>query len=198
MILVVVLLRVNTVIARKIGDFYSNIMKIKDKRFGLTEDVITGIKSIKYLGWEDIFFEKIMEYRKDEFDCITRIKYLDMCCVMLWGFTSTIIIAVTFMIYNSLGYDLEETNIFSVVDQNLDNFEGRDLPADAAVPTECAPLDYRKHEKLENFVQEDPNLLGTKRAFEGYDWEESSERVGRGLGLRESEVESCGDQRPES
>jgi ABC transporter transmembrane region len=114
MILVVLLLRVNTVIAGKIGDNYSKIMKIKDKRFGLTEDVITGIKSIKYLGWEDIFFDKIMDLRKDEFDCIKRIKYLDMYCVMLWGFTSTVIIAVTFMIYNSLGYELEETNIFSV------------------------------------------------------------------------------------
>lgn len=67
LLLVYALLKLNMRIAKMIGECYENTMKIKDKRIGLTEDVISGIKSIKYLCWESIFQEKIMDYRKEEF-----------------------------------------------------------------------------------------------------------------------------------
>ena len=35
--------------------FYRGIVSIKDKRISLTTDVVTGIKSIKYLSWEMLF-----------------------------------------------------------------------------------------------------------------------------------------------
>jgi len=43
------------------------MMKVKDKRISLSTDLIEGMKSIKYLGWENIFDRKIMAIRKKEF-----------------------------------------------------------------------------------------------------------------------------------
>lgn len=40
------------------------MMKIKDKRISLSTDLIEGMKSIKYLCWENIFDKKIMSIRK--------------------------------------------------------------------------------------------------------------------------------------
>ena len=42
-------------------------MKWNDKRVGLSKDVIEGMKSIKYLGWENIFKKKIEDLRSEEF-----------------------------------------------------------------------------------------------------------------------------------
>jgi len=38
-----------------------------DKRVSLSKDVIEGMKSIKYLGWEYIFKKKIENLRSKEF-----------------------------------------------------------------------------------------------------------------------------------
>jgi ABC transporter transmembrane region. len=112
--LVLVLLKVTKKIAKQIGDIYIQLMKIKDKRIGLTEDVINGIKAIKCLGWEQIFHDRIMETREEEFQLIKKIKYLDVYCVLLWSMTSISLITVTLIAYNLIGYDLKETNIFTV------------------------------------------------------------------------------------
>ena len=47
---------------------YRSIATIKDKRISLTTDVITGIKSIKYLSWERLFSDKILKIREDEYN----------------------------------------------------------------------------------------------------------------------------------
>lgn len=39
------------------------MMKFKDKRISLSNDLIEGIKSIKYLCWEKIFDKKVMKIR---------------------------------------------------------------------------------------------------------------------------------------
>jgi len=42
-------------------------MKWNDKRVGLSKDVIEGMKTIKYFGWENIFKKKIEDLRSKEF-----------------------------------------------------------------------------------------------------------------------------------
>jgi hypothetical protein len=81
----------------------------------LTEDVVAGIKSIKCLCWESIFQEKIMDYRNEEFKWLKKAKYLDMLCVLIWSITSITIITATFMVYNWMGYNMGDTNLFTVM-----------------------------------------------------------------------------------
>ena len=42
-------------------------MKHKDQRISLTNDIIYGIRQIKFLNWEKIFYDKILGIRKSEF-----------------------------------------------------------------------------------------------------------------------------------
>jgi len=52
-------------------------MNSKDKRVALSKDVIEGMKSIKYLGWEKIFKGKIEALRSKEFKHVSIVRCLD-------------------------------------------------------------------------------------------------------------------------
>ncbi|EGR31429.1 hypothetical protein IMG5_110000 [Ichthyophthirius multifiliis] len=56
---------------------YQKIYQKKDGRVSLSKDVIEGIKSIKYLGWEQIFEKKIMNLRFQEFKFISGSKLFE-------------------------------------------------------------------------------------------------------------------------
>ena len=60
-------------------------MRKKDKRVALSKDVIEGMKSIKYLSWENIFKSKIENIRKEEFRYVRTTRYLDGVLSALWN-----------------------------------------------------------------------------------------------------------------
>ena len=101
-------------VAKKINEKWEKVNHSVERRMNLLTDIIEGIKSIKYLGWENIFIEKVQEIRKLEFNYISVAKYLDACCVLFWASTSIVIASSTFYFYSFLGYKIEETNVFSV------------------------------------------------------------------------------------
>jgi len=49
----------NIIISTAMNYFFSKLMTHKDKRVSISTDIIQGIKSIKYLSWEEIFEKKI-------------------------------------------------------------------------------------------------------------------------------------------
>ena len=54
---------VNIILTSASFYLYGKEYEKKDVRVGISKDVIEGIKSIKYLGWEEIFEKKIMQIR---------------------------------------------------------------------------------------------------------------------------------------
>ena len=61
--------------------FYEKFIKVKDKRISLSSDIIEGMKSLKYLNWEEIFYQKIMKIRRSEYNYIKLFR-------ALWGVIS--------------------------------------------------------------------------------------------------------------
>ena len=94
---VCILVVVNFLVARKIGSIYERMMKHKDVRISLTQDVLMGVRQIKYLNWEPIFEKKILEIRQKEFQCLTVAKYLDALCVFFWAATTVVISTFSFV-----------------------------------------------------------------------------------------------------
>ncbi len=64
---------------------FKQLMHWKDKRIQLSNDVIEGIKSIKYLSWEKIFEDKINAFRKKEFYALFLIKGGDGFLSIFWN-----------------------------------------------------------------------------------------------------------------
>ncbi|CAD8191591.1 unnamed protein product [Paramecium octaurelia] len=87
----------------------------KDKRVGLQSDLIEGMKQIKFLSWEGIFYKKIMQIRKCEFKMLIIYKALDGFGAVFWNNISYILLCI-FVIYSvNIGKDLKELNIFSLI-----------------------------------------------------------------------------------
>ena len=60
-------------------------LKVKDKRVALSKDVIEGMKSIKYLGWEKIFKGKIDKIRMEEFKYASITRVFDGVLSVFWN-----------------------------------------------------------------------------------------------------------------
>ncbi|CAK64501.1 unnamed protein product (macronuclear) [Paramecium tetraurelia] len=87
----------------------------KDKRVSLQSDLIEGMKQIKFLSWEGIFYKKIMKIRKCEFKMLSIYKALDGFGAVFWNNISYILLCI-FVIYSvNNGKDLQELNIFSLI-----------------------------------------------------------------------------------
>ena len=112
---VCILVVVNFLVARKIGSIYERMMQHKDVRISLTQDVLMGIRQIKYLNWEPIFEKKIIQIRQKEFHCLTVAKYLDALCVFFWAATTIVISTFSFVAYDTLGEDVRKINVFTAI-----------------------------------------------------------------------------------
>lgn len=73
----VILIPINRYIAQKIGSLSWLLMAAKDKRVQVTKEALTGAKQIKLQALEDVFKEKIIDFRNEEIVYLSKRKYLD-------------------------------------------------------------------------------------------------------------------------
>ncbi len=78
---------------------FGKMAYFKDLRLGLTTDIYSGIKSIKYLSWEEIFDKKINFLRNLEFKSLSIIKGSDGILGIFWGVFSYVVLFITIIVY---------------------------------------------------------------------------------------------------
>ena len=78
-------------------------------------ELLSGIRVIKYFGWEPYFAQKVFKSREDELKYLKGRKYLDAICVYLWATTPVLISVLTFAIFALLGNDLTAAKVFTSV-----------------------------------------------------------------------------------
>ena len=69
-------------------------------------ELLSGIRVIKYFGWEPYFAQKVFQSREQELKYLKGRKYLDALCVYLWATTPVLISVLTFAIFAILGNQL--------------------------------------------------------------------------------------------
>ncbi|KAB7504946.1 Multidrug resistance-associated protein 7 [Armadillidium nasatum] len=111
----VILIPLNRLIAVKIGELSTTMMRFKDKRITLMADVLNKIKELKFNAWEGFFKTKIMDERFGEVEALAGRKYLDAGCVFFWASSPVLIPIVTFVVYAFLGNVMEPAKIFTAV-----------------------------------------------------------------------------------
>ncbi|EAR86953.2 ABC transporter C family protein (macronuclear) [Tetrahymena thermophila SB210] len=107
----------NAITAYFLQKQYEKLYSWMDKRVALSQDVIEGIKSIKFLGWEKIFENKILDFRSKEYKHIIMTKSLDCINTIFWNCVSY------FMLYSFLtnfiseeeGKSLKDSNVFTLI-----------------------------------------------------------------------------------
>ncbi|ODQ81978.1 hypothetical protein BABINDRAFT_170555 [Babjeviella inositovora NRRL Y-12698] len=100
----VLLVPVNVLIARKMEKLYGVQMKTKDLRTKAINELLTSIKSIKLYAWEKPVLEKITHIRNDlELENIRRIGIFDSITVFFWEGLPFLITFATFATFLVLG-----------------------------------------------------------------------------------------------
>lgn len=67
---------VNALIMKKLGSIQEKMMQSKDLRTKIMNEVLNGIRVIKFYAWENSFIKKILEIREQELKTLKSSVYL--------------------------------------------------------------------------------------------------------------------------
>ena len=106
----------NFQIAKKIGSSNEKLLQYKDQRINLFQDILAGIRQIKYLNWENQFIKKLLSIREKEFFYLKVKKYLDAFCVFFWATLTIIISTIIFCLNDYLeNNSVKKLNVFTAI-----------------------------------------------------------------------------------
>lgn len=99
----ILLIPINRLIATRIVAASTSMMKFKDQRLQLINELLKGIRAVKMMAWEGVFVDRIKASRKGELEGLAVRKYLDALCVYLWASTGQLISTLMFGIMAANG-----------------------------------------------------------------------------------------------
>ncbi|XP_012578180.1 PREDICTED: multidrug resistance-associated protein 7 isoform X2 [Condylura cristata] len=115
LILAVLLVPVNKVIATRIMASNQAMLRHKDARVKLMTELLSGIRVIKFFGWEQALGARVEACRTLELGRLRVIKYLDAVCVYLWAALPVVVSIVIFITYVLTGHQLTATKVFTAL-----------------------------------------------------------------------------------
>ena len=74
-------------------------------------EILFGIRVVKFYAWEKHFETKIHELRDAELKSLKGRKYLDAMCVYFWATTPVLISILTFTAYSLMGNQLTAAKV---------------------------------------------------------------------------------------
>eukprot|EP00286_Rhodomonas_abbreviata_P022543 CAMPEP_0181302728 /NCGR_PEP_ID=MMETSP1101-20121128/8158_1 /TAXON_ID=46948 /ORGANISM="Rhodomonas abbreviata, Strain Caron Lab Isolate" /LENGTH=1569 /DNA_ID=CAMNT_0023408211 /DNA_START=111 /DNA_END=4820 /DNA_ORIENTATION=- len=111
----VILSPINWWVAKRQSQLNKEVMKVKDERSNLMDEVLQGIRIIKYFTWEQNFEDKVREIRKRELSLIWRIGLCTTYIISMWGTTAMLVALVTFAVYTWDGTELTPSVAFGAL-----------------------------------------------------------------------------------
>uniref|UniRef100_A0A8C6BBI9 ATP-binding cassette sub-family C member 10 n=1 Tax=Monodon monoceros TaxID=40151 RepID=A0A8C6BBI9_MONMO len=115
LILALLLVPINKVIATRIMASSQEMLQHKDARVKLVTELLSGIRVIKFFGWEQALGARVEACRARELGRLWVIKYLDAACVYLWAALPVVISIVIFITYVLMGHQLTATKVFTAL-----------------------------------------------------------------------------------
>uniref|UniRef100_H3GP31 ABC transmembrane type-1 domain-containing protein n=1 Tax=Phytophthora ramorum TaxID=164328 RepID=H3GP31_PHYRM len=101
--------------SKQIGVYRRRISKISANRVKLTNEVLLGIRVIKFYAWEDSINETIRAIRDQEVALMRRYNYLRLTNAVLMFLAPTILNMVCFLVYILLGNTLDVATAFVIL-----------------------------------------------------------------------------------
>ncbi|XP_076324180.1 multidrug resistance-associated protein 1-like isoform X3 [Tachypleus tridentatus] len=98
-IMIILLLPINGFISAKMKIVQQRLMKEKDKRIKMMNEILGGIKVIKLYAWEEPFRDSVKKYRAKEIHCLTVQAYLAAFIVFIFTCAPFLIGLASFTMY---------------------------------------------------------------------------------------------------
>ncbi|XP_074152159.1 ATP-binding cassette sub-family C member 2 [Sminthopsis crassicaudata] len=97
--LMVLLIPINAVMATRSRKIQVENMKNKDKRLKLMNEILGGIKILKYFAWEPSFMEQILGIRKKELKSLKTYSLLQSVVIFIFNLAPIMVSLITFIVY---------------------------------------------------------------------------------------------------
>ncbi|KAJ7727894.1 hypothetical protein B0H16DRAFT_1677216 [Mycena metata] len=104
----------NSYISRRSIRIQKGVLKAKDARMGVLNELISAVKFIKFFAWEQRWIDRALEARKNEINWMVkaRINYVFFYC--LWVTAPILISVISFWVYVMSGNELTISTAFTV------------------------------------------------------------------------------------
>ncbi|KAH9490363.1 Canalicular multispecific organic anion transporter 2 [Bulinus truncatus] len=73
---ILILMPMNTLVSVSLRKFNRQMMKLKDRRIRLMNELLNGMKVLKVYGWEEAFEKKVSTYRSEEIRLIFKLSFV--------------------------------------------------------------------------------------------------------------------------
>jgi ABC-type multidrug transport system fused ATPase/permease subunit len=93
---ILIMIPLNSIIARQFGWNTENLLKNKDARCKLILEALNAINAVKMTHFETAILHISNQFREKEIIYLSRRKYLDAVCVFLWAVTPVFVPYITF------------------------------------------------------------------------------------------------------
>jgi len=92
-----------SVLGKRFGTFRGKIQGAADRRLKLTNELINGVRIVKFYAWENAFMKNIEVARDDELKHVRGLGYNRSLLIFVMSNTTTIITAAIFLFYGLFG-----------------------------------------------------------------------------------------------
>ncbi|KAF9430749.1 hypothetical protein BGZ76_000723 [Entomortierella beljakovae] len=96
----------------RLGPIRKKASQFTDSRISLTQEILQGIKVIKFFSWESQFLAKLSEIRKNELFNVARLLYVRGAVAATSASLPVIASALSFILYGAIGNELEPEIVF--------------------------------------------------------------------------------------
>lgn len=92
----VIFIPINLVLANRVKKLQTSKLKIQDSRIKMMNEILSGMKVIKFYGWEISFQNIVQQIRKEELDFFKRIGLYNVATSFTWTCAPLIVSIVSF------------------------------------------------------------------------------------------------------
>ena len=92
----IIFIPINLILANRVKKLQTAKLKIQDSRIKMMNEILSGIKVIKFYGWELSFQNIVEQIRKKELDYFKKIGFYNVVTSFIWSCAPLIVSIVSF------------------------------------------------------------------------------------------------------
>ncbi|OZJ06265.1 hypothetical protein BZG36_00792 [Bifiguratus adelaidae] len=97
LLVMIITLPINHYSAKAFTATQDKLMKARDSRVALMNEILQGVRQIKYFAWERRWEEKVMAKREEELGFLRKNFMLEVCFHLLWGGSPILVTIIAFI-----------------------------------------------------------------------------------------------------
>ncbi|KAG5478617.1 hypothetical protein LSCM1_06020 [Leishmania martiniquensis] len=102
-------------ISKYVQEVSERMASVVDLRIKRTNELLSGIRIVKFMGWEPVFLVQIEEARNRELRCLRDVQLANVAFMLVNDATPTVVIAAVFFMYHATGQALRPEIVFPTI-----------------------------------------------------------------------------------